>query len=282
MTVNGKLTESTMKRTKTVFGLTALMMTLMGVKNADSAKDKLVLTGSSTVAPLAAEIGKRFESKHPGIRVDVQTGGSSRGVTDARQGLADIGMASRALNDDEKDLLAFPIAQDGICVIVHKDNPISKLEDKQVIDIYTGKITNWKEVGGKDAPIIIYGRENSSGTYSFFKEHVLENKDFANSVQTLPGTAAVVNAVKKDVNGIGYGGAGYAKEIKECPIKKDATGTALLPIKENIDNNSYPLSRNLYLYTSKAPEGKTKEFIDWILTPAGQEVVTKEGYFAVK
>src|SRR5438874_1938643 len=104
--------------------------------------------------------------------------------------------------------------------------------------MYFGEIKNWKEVGGKDAPVILYGRENSSGTYSFFKEHVLGNKDFANKVQSLPGTAAVVNAVKKDVNGIGYGGAGYAKEIKECAVKKDEKSPALLPIKENVDNNS--------------------------------------------
>lgn len=117
--------------------------------------EKLVLTGSSTVAPLAAEIGKRFESLHSNVRVDVQTGGSSRGVSDALAGLADIGMASRALKDDEKDLLQFTIALDGISVILNKANPVAALNNQQIIDIYTGKIVNWKEVGGNDAPITV-------------------------------------------------------------------------------------------------------------------------------
>src|SRR5262249_37172807 len=107
---------------------------------------KLVLTGSSTIAPLAGEIGKRFEADHPGVRVDVQTGGSSRGASDARQGLNDIGMLSRSLNDDEKDMHAFPIANDGVSIILHKNNPVASLSNAQVVDIYTGKVTNWKDV----------------------------------------------------------------------------------------------------------------------------------------
>ena len=120
-------------------------------KAPDLLSGKLVVTGSSTVAPLIAEIGKRFESLYPKVRVDVQTGGSSRGVADARQGLADIGMVSRVMKDDEKDLHAFAVARDGVGIIVHKDNPVRALTDDQIIAIYTGKITNWKEVGGKEA-----------------------------------------------------------------------------------------------------------------------------------
>jgi phosphate transport system substrate-binding protein len=129
---------------------------------------KLVLTGASTVAPLAGEIGKRFESLHPGVRVDVQTGGSGRGIHDARQGLSDIGLVSRPLKDDEKDLIAFPIARDGVCVILHKSNPVSALTDAQVVAIYTGRTTTWKEVGGKDAAITVVNKAEGRSTLELF------------------------------------------------------------------------------------------------------------------
>src|SRR5262245_19431088 len=139
---------------------------------------KLVLTSSSTVAPLANEIGKRFESLHTGVRVDVQTGGSSRGIADARQGLADIGMASRALKNDESDLLGFPIALDGVCIILHKDNPVDQLLDQQIIDIFTGKITNWSEVGGKDRPITVVNRADGRSEVELFTHYFkLKNAD---------------------------------------------------------------------------------------------------------
>ncbi len=126
----------------------ALAVLMMGSAFADT--QKLVLTGSSTVAPLALEIGKRFEQRNPGVRVDVQTGGSTRGVNDARTGLADIGMASRALKSDEGDLTSYRIAMDGIGIILHRDNPVHELSDGQIRAIYTGKITNWKSLCGTD------------------------------------------------------------------------------------------------------------------------------------
>src|SRR5207302_980001 len=139
---------------------------------------KLVLTGSSTIAPLAGEIGKRFESLHPGVRVDVQTGGSSRGASDLRQGLNDIGMLSRSLNADEKDLLAFPIANDGVCVILHKNNSVAALSDARVVDIYTGKITNWKDAGGPDAPITVVNKAEGRSTLELFCHYFkLKNSD---------------------------------------------------------------------------------------------------------
>jgi phosphate transport system substrate-binding protein len=133
------------------FGLFAAL--LGSLAQAEKLQGKLTLTGSSTVAPLAAELGKKFETLHPGTRIDVQSGGSSRGISDARQGLADIGMVSRALKPEEKDLIPHTVAKDGICIILHKSNPVSVLNDSQLVAVYTGKITNWKALGGKDAPI---------------------------------------------------------------------------------------------------------------------------------
>jgi phosphate transport system substrate-binding protein len=125
---------------------------------------RLILTGSSTVAPLAAEIAVRFETRHPGVRIDVQTGGSGKGIADARSGVADIGMASRGLKDGESDLTAHQIAADGVCLIVHQSNPITELTDEQVVGIYTGQINNWSELGGPDRPIVVVHKAEGRAT----------------------------------------------------------------------------------------------------------------------
>ena len=139
---------------------------------------------------------------------------------------------------------------------------------EQLKGIYLGDVTNWKEVGGPDAPIVLYSRENSSGTYVFFKEHVLKGEDFAATAQTLPGTAAVVNAVSKEKNGIGYGGAAYAKGVKEVKVVGQ-DGQGYLPNAENVKSGKYPLSRPLFMYTRAAPAGEVKEFIDFCLSAGG-------------
>jgi len=153
---------------------------------------------------------------------------------------------------------------------------------EQIAQIYTGGITNWSQVGGKNETIVLYGRENSSGTYSYFKEHVLDEEDFAPRTQTLPGTSAVVNAVSKEPKAIGYGGAAYAKGIKILKVKKDAKSTAYEPNEPNVRSGHYPLSRDLYFYTRTAPTGELKKFVDWVLSPEGQAIVTRTGYFPIK
>lgn len=256
-----------------------------------SGSNTITIKGSDTMVQLGQRWAESYMGSHKDITLQVTGGGSGTGISALINGTTDICMASRPMKGKEKEqMLAkyktagveVTVARDGLTVYLNEKNPVKELTMEQIKKIYLGEIKNWKEVGGKDAPIILYGRENSSGTYVFFKEHVLENKDYAQTMQTLPGTAAVVNAVTKDVTGIGYGGAGYAKGIKECAVKKDASSPALLPVKENIDNNSYALSRGLYLYLKGTPEGNVKSFIDWVLSPAGQEVVTKEGFFAAK
>src|SRR5207302_8443657 len=144
------------------------------------------------------------------------------------------------------------------------------------------EVTNWKDVGGPNSPILLYGRENSSGTYVFFKEHVLANADFADKYQALPGTGAVINAVKKDTGGIGYGGIGYATDVKTLAIAKDAAAKPVPPSMENVYNNSYPLSRQLFWYTAGPPTGAVKDFVDWVLGPSGQTVVSDVGFYPFK
>ena len=164
---------------------------------------------------------------------------------------------------------------------MNEANPLQSLTQEQIKAIYLGDVTNWKDVGGPDARIVLYSRENSSGTYVFFKEHVLANADFAAEAQTLPGTAAVVNAVAKERFGIGYGGAAYAKGVKELKVVgKDGQG--YLPNAENVKSGKYPLSRPLFMYTRAAPAGEIKKFIDFCLSQEGQGIVTKVGYYPIR
>jgi len=172
-------------------------------------------------------------------------------------------------------------AKDGVTIFLNEANKVNELTLKQLSDIYTGKIRNWKELGGNDAEIRLYGRENSSGTYVYFHDEVVKD-DYASTVQSLPGTAAVVNAVKKDVNGIGYGGAAYAIGVKLAMVKKDAAAKGYVPSPEAIAKNEYPITRYLYMYLRNRPSGEIKKYVDWILGPEGQSIVTEVGYFPVR
>ena len=172
------------------------------------------------------------------------------------------------------------MALDGLSVYVNPENSLKELTISQVGDIFTGKIKNWKEVGGPDAPITIYSRENSSGSYEFFKEHILKGQDFAASAQTMPGTAAIVQAVVKDKNSIGYGGAAYGGGSKLLSIKKDDVSPAIEPTEENVENGSYPIWRYLYVYVNPAlDKDAVAAYLNWIRSDDGQKYVKDIGYF---
>ncbi|MBI3123168.1 MAG: phosphate ABC transporter substrate-binding protein [Ignavibacteriales bacterium] len=255
-------------------------------------EETITVKGSDTLVILSQRWAEVFMKSNPGIAVQVTGGGSGIGIAALLNGSTDICNASRPMKQSEIEKLKdkygstgveIKVAIDGLSVYVNKANKkVNDLTLVQIKGIYTGEIKNWKEVGGSDAKIIMYGRENSSGTYVYFKEHVLENKDFSSDVQSLPGTAAVVNAVSKDKNAIGFGGAAYAKGIKDIAVKKDPDLKAFLPNKKNIESGEYPISRFLYMYTRKKPEGNIKKFVDWALSKEGQRIVAEVGYFPVK
>jgi phosphate transport system substrate-binding protein len=222
-------------------------------------------------------------------KVQVTGGGSGTGMAALINGTTDIAMSSRSIKPAEAAQVKqkfqaepreTPVAKDGVTFYVHASNPIEALTEAQLKGIYVGDITNWKEVGGPDQAIVVYSRENSSGTYVFVKEEVLDNEDYTPSAQTLPGTAAVVNAVSKETFGIGYGGAAYAKGVKELKVKVGEA--AIEPSAENIKSGKYPLSRNLFFYTRGEPTGPAQRYIDYVLSPEGQQLVTSVGYFPVK
>ena len=240
---------------------------------------KLVVTGASTLAPLISEIGKRFESLSPNVRVDVQTGGSSRGVADARQGLADIGMVSRAIKDEEKDLHAFPVARDGVGIILHKDNPVQSLTDEQVIAIYTGKITNWKDVGGKDAAITVVNKAEGRSTLEVFLHYFkLKNADVKAQV-VIGDNEQGVKTVAGSRHAIGYVSIGTAEydESQGVPIKLLQIG-GVTASTETVRNGTFPISRTLHIVTRTQPAGLTKAFIDYAQSKAVHDIIAQQ-YF---
>lgn len=252
----------------------ALLLALLPAGCSKVEERKLVLSGSSTVAPLLSEIGKRFEAKNPGARVDIQSGGSGRGVSDARQGLADIGLVSRALKGDEKDLTAFSVALDGVCVILHKDNPVAALADEQIVGIYTGRIANWKDVGGQDAPIAVVNKAEGRSTLELFcRYYKLKPADIKASV-VIGDNQQGIKTVAGDPRSIGYVSIGTAEYEagRGGAIKLLPCGGVAASI-DNVKNASFPLSRPLNLVVKKAPEGLVKEFLDFALSGEVHDLV---------
>ncbi len=255
------------------------------------AKSTITVKGSDTMVIMAQRWAETYMNTHPDVSVQVTGGGSGTGISALINGTTDICDASRPMKSSEREQLKtrfsslgveIKAAKDGLSVYLNEASPVSELSLDQLKSIYTGDITNWKDVGGPDAKIVVYGRENNSGTYVFFRDNVLKGKDYTSTMQSLPGTAAVVNAVGKDKLGIGYGGAAYGKGIKFAKIKKDAGSPGIAPTAETVKDGSYPLTRYLYMYLKSRPAGDIKTYIDWILSPEGQAVVTQVGYFPAK
>ena len=251
----------------------------------------ITIKGSDTMVLLGQRWAEQYMAKHSDTTIQVTGGGSGTGISALINGTTDICQASRPMSTAEQGNLRerygstgveIPVARDGLSVYVNAANPIKELSMDQLKLIFTGKIVNWKELGGADAKIIVYSRENSSGTYVFFKEHVLKNADYTTRAQSMPGTAAVVNAVAKEKHGIGYGGAAYAKGIRVLAVKQDSASPAVTPDLNHVQDGSYPLSRPLFFYVRNPPAGGIKSFIDWVLGKDGQEIVTKVGYFPLK
>ncbi len=250
----------------------------------------VTVKGSDTMVILGQKWADLYMQTHPGGAVAVTGGGSGTGIAALINGTIDIAQSSRPMKDEEKaqfekragaPIQEFAVAKDGVTVYVHESNPLSAIGMDQLKGVYTGTIRNWKELGGADQPIVVYSRENNSGTYVFFKEHVLGGDDFVASAATLPGTAAVVNAVSKDPNGVGYGGIAYGSGIKHLSIL-DSAGRPIEPGETTIEDGSYPLSRPLYWYlSSKAPKD-ANDLVTWVLSPDGQAHVKDVGYFPVR
>jgi phosphate transport system substrate-binding protein len=249
----------------------------------------ITVKGSDTLVILAQKWAETYMSTHPEVKIQVTGGGSGVGFAALQNQGTDIADASRPIKAKEVEACIkafnkrpkeYKVAVDGLSVYVNNDNSVKELSLEQLEGIFTGRIQNWKEVGGKDAPITIYSRENSSGTYEFFKEHVLKGKDFSAGAQTMQGTAALLQAINKDPNGIGYGGAAYGEGARALGVKKDADSKAIEPNEETVLNQTYPIWRYLYNYVNPAlDKEEIRAYLDWIRSDEGQKIVKEVGYY---
>jgi phosphate transport system substrate-binding protein len=248
------------------------------------------IKGSDTVLPLTQKEAEVYMKKYPGSSIMVTGGGSGVGLAALQNGTTDIGQSSRKMKLDEKmkmqdagkTSIETIIAYDALAVIVNPANKISQLTREQLESIYTGKVTNWKEVGGDDMPIVLYSRESSSGTFEFFKEHVLNKKNFAPTAMLMPATGAIVQSVSQTKGAIGYVGIAYLENtVKALKVSYDKGTTFVAPTVENAMNKSYPISRPLYYYYLNTTEKAVKPFVDFILSTEGQQIVKEVGYVPI-
>jgi phosphate transport system substrate-binding protein len=244
------------------------------------------VAGSDTMVNMAGEWAQKFMAENPDVQVAVKGGGSGVGIASLLNKTVDVADASRELKDEEKAQaqsagltpVTTAVARDGVGVIVNTANPLADISEENLGKIYRGEITNWKQVGGSDAPIVLLGRDSSSGTYAFVQEEVVgKEKTYAKSMQNLQSNPAIVDQVSKSPNAIGYVGLGYEKPtIKVLTVDGKKADTA------SVLDGSYPLSRALNMITNGEPTGVTKAYIDWILGAEGQKIVTEQGFVPVK
>ena len=249
----------------------------------------VTVKGSDTLVILAQKWAEIYMKKHPETKIQVTGGGSGIGFAALQNNTTDIADASRPIKAAEraaciksfgKSPREYKVALDGLSVYVHGDNKLQELSLDQLKEIFTGKIKNWKDLGGSDSPITVYSRENSSGTYEFFKEHVLKGQDFVSSAQTMPGTAALLQAITKDPNGIGYGGAAYGHGARALKIKKTADSPAIEATEENVVNMTYPIWRYLFNYLNPDKDkAEIAAYLNWVRSDEGQSVVKEVGYY---
>lgn len=252
--------------------------------------------GSDTLVNVALAWAEAYREVAPDVAIAVTGGGSGTGIASLINGTVDIANASRDINPDEIaaarasgiEPVEFAVAIDALAVIVHHDNPVDRLTLPQLADIYTGRITNWKDVGGHDAPIVLVSRESNSGTHVYFLEEVVrlgdpDNRDiFAAQTLMMPSSVGITSEVSRNVNAIGYDGLGYVtEEEKILAIARDDASPYVLPSIETAADGSYPLARFLYMITAGEPQGVIADYIDWILGPEGQAIVADLGFVPI-
>ncbi|KKG14555.1 phosphate ABC transporter substrate-binding protein [Methanosarcina sp. 2.H.T.1A.6] len=273
-----------------VIGLVFLGIGCTGNENSEGSSpvQDISLKGSDTVLPLAQAEAEEFMIAYPEKSVTVTGGGSGVGIAALIDGGVDIATASREMKADEIEAakanginpVEHTIAIDGISVVVNSNNPVSELTFDQLRGIYNGSISNWKDVGGEDRPIVVISRDSSSGTYEYFKEAVLLGDEYRPDALTQPATGGIVGEVTQNSNAIGYIGVAYLDESVKA-LSLDGGNGSEYPSSENIISGAYPLSRPLYFYTNGEPSGLTKEFIDYVMSEDGQNLVLEVGYFPI-
>jgi phosphate transport system substrate-binding protein len=259
----------------------------------DSSATYIENKGSDTIVNLALAWAERYQAEHPEIRISVTGGGSGTGIASLINGTVDIANASRKIKEEEVgeaqsngiEPVEHIIARDAIAVIVNPENPVSELTLQQIADIYSGKFSNWTEVGGEDRPIVRLSRETNSGTHVYFLETVLRMGDsedktlFSMDTLLLPSSEGIISEVRQNPNAIGYDGLGYVpKDLKMIAIAEQEGGAYVLPSIATVNDKTYAIARDLYMYTDGEPTGIVKDYLDWILAPEAQQIVADLGF----
>ncbi|MBE0670025.1 MAG: phosphate ABC transporter substrate-binding protein [Anaerolineales bacterium] len=292
-----------MKRSLLLFLTLSLFLTSCGSADSSveaasvSAAQYIENKGSDTIVNLALAWAETYQVEHADIRISVTGGGSGTGIAALINGTVDLANASRQIKAEEIEEaqskgiepVEHVIARDAIAVIVNSENPVSQLTLQQISDIYSGKITNWSEVGGEDRPIVKLSRETNSGTHVYFLETVLRlgnSKDktlFSMDTLLLPSSEGIISEVRQNPNAIGYDGLGYVPhDVKMIAIAKEEGGGYVLPSIETVNDKSYAIARDLYMYTNGEPVGIVKEYLDWILSEQAQQIVADLGFVPAK
>lgn len=272
------------RKTMSIVGAAAILFAVFlvfasGCVSQGEEPETITLAGSTTVLPVAQTVAEIYMDEHPSADIQISGGGSGVGVTAAKEGTADIGMLSRELKSSERegsDLREFVIGRDGIAIIAYPTNPVSDLTLAQIKDIYQGKITNWKEVGGEDLAIVLIGRDSASGTREFFTEFVLKKEDAAKSMQEYSSNGAVQKAVAQTPGAIGYVSLEYVDETVKAFSVSGVKATV-----ENVINGSYTINRPLLMITNGEPTGLAKKFLEFILSSEGQQIIAENGFVPV-
>lgn len=293
-----------MKRLSVIFSLLLSLIIFAGCSgagekaanndSADVASNRMInVKGSDTMALLSQTLAESFMAKNPGAKLAVVGGGSETGIRALIDGTADIANASRKMKPDEigeaesKGIKPkeYVIALDGVAIIISPNIPVSNLSLPQLKDIFTGKFTNWKQVGGNDLPIIAVSRETNSGTYLYVKEHVLKNEPYAANAIMVQSSPGVADEVARRNNAIGYLGVADAhrnSKVKIIGVSQDNSSVPVLPSIKTIKDSTYPISRPLQVYAANEPTGQIKDFIDFMMSSEGQKVVEEQGYIPLK
>ena len=269
-------------RTASILGAIAAAIGAGGACSPRADRDTLVLTGSSTIAPVVAEVARLYERTHPGVRIDVQSGGSSRGVGDVRSELADIGMVSRALEGAEQNLHAYPIARDGVGIILNAQNPVATLSEAQVAAIYRGEIGSWVQLGGRDAKIVVVHKAEGRATLEVFLGYFgIDNRDVKADVIVGENQQAI-KTVAGSPEAIGYVSIGAAAVDIEygVPIKLLGVGGVAATL-ENLRRGAYPIARPLNLVTREPAAGLARSFIDFVRSPATTPAIEAQHFVQV-
>jgi phosphate transport system substrate-binding protein len=253
--------------------------------------------GSDTMVNLALAWAEAYGQQHPEMRLAVTGGGSGTGIAAMINGTVDIANASRAITAEEREQarangiepIEFIVARDAIAIIVHPDNPVRQLTLPQLSAIYSGQITNWRELGGEDRPIVLLSRETNSGTHVYFLEHVLRlgQSDnpalFSPDTLLMPSSEGIGVEIRQNPNAIGYDGLGYVTaEMQTIAVAVDDGRPYVLPTIETVDDQTYPIARDLYMYTRGQPAGNVKAYLDWVLGPEAQGIVAELGFVPAK